>query len=357
MAFNCHAEVTFEDNVKWLARFRLQRTSSPPQEVRDWILRSEAATMTFLQRNTCIPAPKIFDWACESEPGNSLGVSYILMEKLDGSPLDWRVATPLQREKLMQQLADIFLEIEKHPFEAMGSLDSSRRETIRFDVRGLAHHSTFRTGQGPLGPFSSSQEGFRAILQTYLTMLASGEIGIDRPADIYLAHRFRLDILANHWEDIPSDSQFFLKHPDDKGDHILVNDSFDIVGIIDWEWTHTVSKAEAFCSPCMMWPVGKFYSGSNELAEDELRLAAIFHERGREDLANCIINGRKVQRFLFALGPDSSFTDTKMFADLFAGLKRAFKAGDDEWEQWRTTALENWKADELLLSLLAIDRH
>jgi hypothetical protein len=107
----------------------------------------------------------------------------------------------------------------------------------------------------------------------------------------------------------------------------------------------------------MMWPVQKFYSGSNELAKDELRLAAIFHERGREDLANCIINGRKVQRFLFALDPDSSFTDTKTFADLFAGLKRAFKAGDDKWEQWRGMALENWKDDELLLSLLAVDRH
>ena len=144
---NCHAEITFEDNVKWLARFRLQRTSSPPPEVRNWILRSEAATMTFLQRHTCIPVPKIFDWACESEPGNSLGVGYILVEKLDGSPLDWRRATPLQKEKLMRQLAGIFLEIEKHPFEAMGSLILSSKETIHFDVRGLADHSTFRVGK------------------------------------------------------------------------------------------------------------------------------------------------------------------------------------------------------------------
>ncbi len=35
----------------------------------------------------------------------------------------------------------------------------------------------------------------------------------------------------------------------EKGDHILVNNSYDIVGIIDWEWSQTVSKAEAFCSP------------------------------------------------------------------------------------------------------------
>ena len=49
---NCHVGITFDDNIRWLARFRLARTSSPPQEVRGWILRSEAATMTYLQQHT-----------------------------------------------------------------------------------------------------------------------------------------------------------------------------------------------------------------------------------------------------------------------------------------------------------------
>ncbi|KAK7428389.1 hypothetical protein QQZ08_005146 [Neonectria magnoliae] len=350
---NCHAEITFQDNIKWLARFRIARTSSPPREARDWILRSEAATMIYLQQHTCIPTPKIFDWACESDPGNPLGVGYILMEKLDGKSLDWQAAAPAQREKVMQQLVDIFLEIEKHPFEAMGSLVSSAGDTI--DVQGLAHHSTFRVGEGPLGPFSSSLEGSQAMLESYLAMIASGEIDACYPVDTYLTHRFRLDIVGGLWEDVPSGGKFFLKHPDDKGDHILVNDSFDIVGVIDWEWTQTVSKAEAFCSPCMMWPVAEFYNGSNELAVDELRLAAIFRERGREDLANCVIKGRKVQRFFFALGPDSSFSDRKTFTHLFAGLQRAFNSGDKGWEHWKSKALEKWKDDELLLGLLEFE--
>lgn len=347
---NCHVEITFQDNVKWLARFRLARTSSPPRVVRDWILRSEAATMTYLQQHTCIPTPKVFDWACESDPENPLGVGYILMEKLDGKPLDWQAATLAQREKVMQQLVDIFLEIEKHPFGVMGSLVSSAEDTT--DVQGLAHHSTFRVGEGPLGPFSSSLEGSQAMLKSYLAMIASGEIDAFSPVDTYLAHRFRLDIVGGLWEDVPSGDKFFLKHPDDKGDHILVNDSFDIIGVIDWEWTQTVSKAEAFCSPCMMWPVAEFYNGSNELAVDELRLAAIFRERGREDLANCVIEGRKVQRFFFALGPDNSFSDRKTFTHLFAGLQRAFNSQDEGWEYWKSKALEKWRDDDLLLGLL-----
>lgn len=61
--------------------------------------------------------------------------------------------------------------------------------------------------------------------------------------------------------------------------------------------------------PSMMWLAAKFYTGSRELAADELQLAAIFREKGREDLAVCVVEGRKAQRLFFALGPESSFLD------------------------------------------------
>ena len=70
----------------------------------------------------------------------------------------------------------------------------------------------------------------------------------------------------------------------------------------------------------MMWPSIEFYDGSNELTEDELRLAAIFRGRGRGDLSNCVINGRKVQRLFFGLGAESSFVDTQTHPNLFMGL-------------------------------------
>ncbi|KAJ5558471.1 hypothetical protein N7461_002443 [Penicillium sp. DV-2018c] len=339
---NCHAEITFVDNVKWLARLRLTKTSSPPREVRDWILRSEAATMTYLQQNTCIPTPKVFDWACESDPENLLGIGYILMEKLDGKPLDWQAANAEQKEKIMQQLVELFLEIERHPFDAMGSLLSLEGDTIV--VHGLADQSTYRIGKGPLGPFSSSLEGTQTILESYLAMIAS---------DTYLVHRFRQDLVGALLEHRPSGEQFFLKHPDDKGDHILVNNSFDIVGVIDWEWTQTVTKAEAFSSPCMMWPVADFYEGSNELSAEELRLATIFREKDRDGLAICVLEGRKIQRFFFGLGLASSFEDKETLPYLFKGLLGAFNFGEEEWESWKSKALKKWEDDEVLRNLLA----
>lgn len=109
--------------------------------------------------------------------------------------------------------------IAKHPFKAMGPLVSSAVDII--DIQGLAHQSTFWVGKGPLGPFSSSVEGSQAILESYLAMIASGEIDSCCPIDTYLVHRFCQVIVGALWEDVPSGDQFFLKHPDDKGDHIL----------------------------------------------------------------------------------------------------------------------------------------
>ncbi|RJE20521.1 hypothetical protein PHISCL_07137 [Aspergillus sclerotialis] len=186
-------------------------------------------------------------------------------------------------------------------------------------------------------------------------MIGSGEIDSSCPVDTYLVHQLRQDLVGALSEDIPPDSQFYLKHPDDKDDHILVNDSFDIVGVIDWEWTQTVSWTEAFCSPCMMWPVAEFHNGSNELAAEELRLAAIFREKGRGDLADCVIKGRKVQRFFFALGPDSFFVNVQTLQHLLKGLQRAFNLEYEEFETWKNEALNRGKDDNILLGLLDLN--
>ncbi|KAG6306330.1 hypothetical protein E4U45_007352 [Claviceps purpurea] len=367
---NCHAEITFEDGVVWLARFRIVSVIAPPPEVRDYILQSEALTLQFLERHTRVPCPRVFDWACESDPTNTIGVGYILMEKLNGTSLIWQKATAAQKEKIVRQYADIMLELERHPFDRLGSLifttEFSSREArqgaaveSQIQVGALADYSTFRSGDGgmPLGPFRSSEEAFRAIVEANMRMTVAGEIGsAENVLDLLLAHRFRLDVL-NQLPDKTATpekggEQFFLKHADDKGDHILVNDDFDIVGIIDWEWCQTASREQAFSSPCMMWPISAFYNGSNELTEEELLLARVFRERGREDLASCVLHGRKVQRLLFALDPLTAYEDSKTLSSLFIGLKRAFyghdiksdgKGVEYEWEAWKVKAFEDWK--------------
>jgi hypothetical protein len=106
----------------------------------------------------------------------------------------------------------------------------------------------------------------------------------------------------------------------------------------------------------MMWPVAEFYNGSNELAAGRLRLAAIFRERGRDDLASCVVGGRKAQRFFFALGTESSFLDTRTLPHRFAGLQRVFSLEGEKWQARKSKAFKKWRYDDLLLGLLDLDK-
>ena len=118
---NYHIIITFEDDVEWTARIRRFNATSPPAPLRDYILRSEVATLKFLE-GTAVPAPKVFEYAFE-DASNSVGVGYILQEKVPGRSLQWSSATAEQRRKVMEQLADIYIELSRHPLELLGSLD------------------------------------------------------------------------------------------------------------------------------------------------------------------------------------------------------------------------------------------
>lgn len=56
------------------------------------------------------------------------------------------------------------------------------------------------------------------------------------PVDNYLAFRWRLSALSSLTSPESNEGPFYLKHYDDKGDHILVDDDFNITGIIDREF-------------------------------------------------------------------------------------------------------------------------
>ncbi|KAG6077744.1 hypothetical protein E4U33_001131 [Claviceps sp. LM78 group G4] len=275
------------------------------------------------------------------------------MEKLNGTSLRWHEATIAQKEKIVRQFADIMLlEIERHPFDRLGSLIFTTEFSRREARQGTAVESQIQLGRamvachwGRSAP-RKSKEAFIATVEAHSRMVVAGEIGeAEQALDILLAHRFRLDLNNKMSEKTATADEggekYLLKNADDKGDHILVNDDFDIVGIIDWEWCQTAPREHAFSSPCMMWPINAFYDGSNELAEEELLLARVFRERGRENLAGCVLHRRKVQILMCELSRMVVYEERKTRASFFMGLERAFDGHDfntdgqgveDEWE-------------------------
>lgn len=239
----------------------------------------------------------------------------------------------------MDQLADIFIELAKYTFPQLGSLDRpgdlhvgpfARESLTVFDG------SIMRT----IGPLSSLKEYHNASLRLILDLILREEMYSQRPIDAYLIHRFLLDLVPLV---IPAsaykEEAFYLKHADDKGDHILVDDDFNIIGVIDWEWAHTAPAAHAFNSPIAFLPVAHFYDGANILGDEEVTFAEILDAKGRGDLAGFVRSGRLQHRFAFCCGYD--LEDWDGFLGLFRGLRDAVGVDNGlDWDEWKGRALE-----------------
>ncbi|XDG10628.1 hypothetical protein ABKA04_010243 [Annulohypoxylon sp. FPYF3050] len=324
--------------------------SSVMGALRDYIIQCEVATLKFLEQ-TSVPAPKVFDFALE-DASNPIGVGYILMEKLPGHSLRWSTATQDQRNKLMSQLADTLIELHKYPFDLLGSLSCPGE----LDIGPLARESLTDFEQAEMrtmGPFSSLEEYYKSSIQLILDLIIRGEMYSQQPVDAYLIHRFLTDLipLISPLSE-EADQQYYLKHADDKGDHILVDEDFNITGIIDWEWAHTAPPAQAFNSPIAFLPVAAFYDGTNNLGDDEITFARLLEEKGRQDLADFVWKGRLQHRFTFCCGYD--LADWDGFLGLFQGLRDAVKIDDGiGWDEWKSAALHRYREDDGLVLLLS----
>ena len=312
---NYHIEVRFDDGITWIARIRRFNASSPPAALRDYIIQSEVATLMFLGQ-TRVPTPKVYDFALE-HPGNPVGVGFILMEKLPGKSLRWSMATQQQRKKVMDQLADTFIELRKYPFRLLGSLDSPGGSQVGAFARESLTNFT-QSEMRTTGPFSSLEDYHMSSLRQILDLIVREEMYSQQAVDAYLIHRFLIDLVPLVLPSAQNNEDFYLKHADDKGDHILVDEHFNVTGIIDWEWAHTASPAQAFNSPVGLLPVADFYSGKNSLGDDEIVFARLLEKKGRQDLARFVWNGRLQHRFAFCCGYD--LADWDGFLGLFRGL-------------------------------------
>jgi Phosphotransferase enzyme family len=346
---NYHIPVNFVDGVTWLCRIRRRNITSTPLAHQNRLILSEAATYRFLSSRTQIPVPEIHDWAIDS-PSNPIGVGYILMDKLVGKPLSaWNLNNE-DRKRVLRQLADVYIALKQHPFQEIGCL----LDPDDLSVGPVLEESTIDADGGNLcllGPFKSALEYRTTSIKHQIDLILRGESYTDNPVDAYIVHRFILDVIIGS---ITRNEKgpFFLKHMDDKGDHILVDNDFHIVGIIDWEWAQTTTESEAFAAPLYLLDVNLYYSGSNELSREEVEFASVLSGRNEMGLAECVYGGRVAHRFAHCVGGDTG--NTESLPNHFMGLRSALRRNKphETWEQWRESALLKYKKDEGLQNLI-----
>ena len=238
-----HLRLKFTDGVSWLARVPRQNFTSFGAHLTGEILLSECAFLKWLE-SVQIPAPRLHKYALGDD--NDVGVPYMLVDELPSTPFERYSASEEQTKKVYLQIAEIQSVIYKHPFDRVGSLTLDSQETmclgpIAGDKAGFLSQ---------LGPFSNAKGFFVKYAEEHLRQIADGQLWGQFPTDAYLMFKYLKELAlegkCNLVDDAADEGPFYLKHADDKGDHILVDDEFNVTGIIDWSFARPLPAYDAF---------------------------------------------------------------------------------------------------------------
>lgn len=328
-----------------------------PQSLVNYIIRSEYATLKFLE-TTKVPAPRVFDYGIIGDGNNELGVSYLLIEEMPGrtwnsqGPNGKRFADDKDKERIWSSLADILIELERHPFPRAGSLlpGPSPSDPI---ISAIASERFLVLS--PSGPFNTSNDYYTSFVEQNMALITDGQLFTSFPVNAYLVFAYlksQLQALAAKPAEnsVEATEQFYLKHVDDKGDHLMVDDELNIIGIIDWQMARVVPAGEAFGPSLVTAEMGGIYNGRSSLTVHDLALAYFLKTKGAVALAETMSGNERVRRFFFGLDVDLSWEET---LPLIRGIWAAF--GDDkdrEWRGWKMNMLGEHTHDARLKHIL-----
>ncbi|KAL9620174.1 MAG: hypothetical protein Q9160_005289 [Pyrenula sp. 1 TL-2023] len=234
--FNMVRRITFEDGISWVARIRLPLLKGEAVNG-DFLgnpryLKSEIATMRLLRSRSSIPVPAIY--AYDAHDNNDVGAPYILMEYLDGNIATELVAakglkpfvfgTPDQDRAFRRRLAEIQVILSSITFDQIGSLYEDE-DTHEFFIG-----PEVETGKGP---WRSPADYYNDVTEHALEMCAKWA-----DSAVHMATSFANPILFNHLmslcrRDETKPATFSLTNRDFGAHNVLVNENFEILGVID----------------------------------------------------------------------------------------------------------------------------
>ncbi|CAL1708633.1 unnamed protein product [Somion occarium] len=354
---NYHFPLIFDDGDTWICRVRRVNVNTPPKAIENVVVQSEVATLQFLH-SIGVPVPQVHDFGLHT-PTNPLSTAYILMDRVDGKPLRWFEVDEEDKKHILEQFADIFIKLSDHPFNAIGGLQQSG-DAGTYAVGPFTAYTSFLADLHPhgaislLGPYDTYEMYLRAVLERTLEYIHSGKGYVENRVDNYLLHKYLYERIPDIVKATNTDDGFCLKHLDDKGNHILVDERNNIVGVIDWEWAQTVPKAIAFAAPIFIAGTRKYFLDEDmELSSDETALADILDGKGKGELAMLVRNGRLQHRIWRSIFENKTAENLPV---AFTSLQKSLFGVDKavlEWAVWKEPALARYKDDAGLQRLLS----
>ncbi|KHN96096.1 phosphotransferase enzyme family protein [Metarhizium album ARSEF 1941] len=231
-------------------------------------LESEIATMSLVAERTTIPVPNIIAYSL-AETSDPLS-TYIIMEYVDGGTLSiqrLQSATAAQRDNLYKSLAQVYIQLRRLEFPAIGRLASSPRgfqvcrRALTIDVNGLqieglnpfATQASYHAGNDTL---DSANEYIAMRLQISWNAFLNSRNNIE--PGMAASVLYHLQLFCKHvekWKDATLDrGPFVLAHGDLGPQNLIVDDSLEIRAVIDWEWSRVI-PLQLFTPP--LWLTGR----------------------------------------------------------------------------------------------------
>ncbi|KAI9813342.1 MAG: hypothetical protein M1832_006357 [Thelocarpon impressellum] len=293
--FDAHAAADLPENEqnqpqKMMVRFPIMPRVAFPAEK----LRGEIATMKYVAQHTTIPLPRIHGYGFGGD--YPTGLPFLLLEYVEGRRLGdtkYSELDPPSKAKIYRQLADMFIQLREQEFDHIGSLTLDRHGAPIFSTNrpmGINFCDAQLDGQDParlLGPndiFTSTTAYVRFLLHfaynNFLRQRDAVEDMENARFQIYALHEMRDRVRA--WIDPGLDSgPFVLMHGDLLPGNIIVDDDFNVLAIIDWEWSHTV-PLQLFVPPSWLTGVPveflTYEDRTGAISEEWSCLAGAVHE-------------------------------------------------------------------------------
>ncbi|KAK7413645.1 hypothetical protein QQX98_007470 [Neonectria punicea] len=221
-------------------------------------LECEIAAMKLVSEKTSIPIPNLIAYAIDDT--SKTFPTFMILEFVEGEKLShkrYQEFTPGQRTQLYHSLADIFIQLRRLEFDAIGRLlsqddgsftVSNPIATIDLNAQALEGLQPSQvlarySGGGPLRSTSQYIGLLHDLADNAFAKSRSSVLESDGIGEEYLYHLHSFRKHVDDWR-AESDDQgpFVLVHGDFQPFNLLISDQGSIVSVLDWEWSRVVPR-------------------------------------------------------------------------------------------------------------------
>ena len=268
---NYHIHLLFPSSTeKWLVRIpRLGLESLQTEIDVEYSYASEFATLKFPE-GTKVPAPKAFAFDVASNKSNEIGVTYMIMEFLEGRPFNPYNASEEEKKRVYDGVADILIELSKHPLlKACSLMPSSMSQGKDTPVAGKIAGLRSKLSP-PFGSFDATRDYYAAVIDVHQKLVMERKLYASLAVEARLTYSILNQTISKPSVQIPDSKEslkfegrevreeggktsgveaFYLTHIDAKGDHLLLSSSAHVTGIIDWQGARFVPTTKPLDLP------------------------------------------------------------------------------------------------------------